>query len=67
MLKNNLSKILGEQRIKLSELEKISGVSRSTLTRLYHDRASGINFDTIERLCKVLDCTVSDILEYIPD
>ena len=67
MLKNNLSKLMGEKRIKIYELEKLSGVSRSTLTRLYYNRANAINFSTIENLCKALDCSTNEILEYIPD
>ena len=58
---------MGEQRIKIYELEKLSGISRSTLTRLYYNRANAINFNTLENLCKALECSTSDILEYLPD
>jgi putative transcriptional regulator len=67
MLKNNLSKIMGEQRIKIYELEKLSGISRSTLTRLYYNKTITISFNTLENICRALECTTSDILEYLPD
>jgi len=67
MLKNNLSKLLGEKRIKMSELEKISGVSKSTIIRLYYDRSKNISFHTLERLCYALECTAHDLFEYIED
>lgn len=41
------------------------GVSRSLLDRLKHDRP--ISTVTLNDLCKILDCTVSDIIVYIPD
>ncbi|MFA7658414.1 MAG: helix-turn-helix transcriptional regulator [Candidatus Gastranaerophilaceae bacterium] len=66
MLKNNLSKIMGEQRIKIYELEKLSGISRSTITRLYYGKTHTISFNTLEGLCKALNCKTSDILEYLP-
>lgn len=67
MLKNNLSKIMGAKRIKIYELEKLLGVSRSTLARLYYDRSNTINLKTLENLCKILGCTPNDIFEYYPD
>lgn len=65
MLKNNLSKLMGEKRMKMSELEKISGLSQGTIIKLYYDRTKGIEFHTLERLCYALECTPNDIFEYI--
>lgn len=65
MLKNNLSKIMGEKRIKIYELEKLSGLSRSTITRLYYDKTNTISFNTMENLCKSLDCSLNELFEII--
>lgn len=65
MIKNNLSRILGEQRLKMSDLCRISGLSRSAVERLYHDKTGGIDFDTLDKLCKALECTPNDLFEYI--
>lgn len=67
MLKNNLSKILGEKRIKMSELQEITGLGKRTIFRLYHNQTNTISFNTIEKLCKALDCNAHDLFEYIPD
>lgn len=67
MLKNNLSTIMGAKRIKIYELEKLSGISQSTLTRLYYNKTNTVSFNTLECLCKALDCTVNDILEYVSE
>lgn len=63
MLKNNLSAIMGTKRIKIYELEQISGISRSTITRLYYNRTNTVSFHTIENICKALDCTPGDLFE----
>ena len=64
MVVNNLSRILGDRLIKISEVARATGISRTTLTALYYKRCSGVSFETLDKLCKYLDCNVSDLLEY---
>ena len=40
-----------------------TGINRSTLNRLFHETTSRIDFETLEILCKYLECDVSDLLE----
>lgn len=65
MLNNNLSAIMGAKRIKIYELEKISGISRSTITRLYYNQTNTVSFNTIENICKALNCTPGDLFEVV--
>ena len=65
MLKNNLSAIMGAKRIKIYELEKISGISRSTIARLYYNQTNTVSFNTIENICKALNCTPGDLFEVV--
>lgn len=67
MINNHLSRLLGENLIKISDISKGTGISRTTLTRLYYRRAKGITFDVLDRLCKYLCCSVGDVIEYIED
>ena len=46
-------------------LAKETGVSHTTLWRLKKDRALGINFITLEKLCETLDCQPGDIFTFI--
>ncbi|WP_312354673.1 helix-turn-helix domain-containing protein [Aminipila sp.] len=40
-------------------------ISSSTISRLRNNK--GINTSTIDILCTILDCSVSDIIKYIPN
>ena len=46
-------------------LIKKHGVSPGQLTRL--KRNESVSTHTIEMFCRILDCPVSDVMEYLPD
>ena len=47
------------------KLEKDYGISKSMIFKLKHDK--NIQLLTLNDLCKMFDCTIADIIEYIPD
>ncbi|MBU1309805.1 MAG: helix-turn-helix transcriptional regulator [Gammaproteobacteria bacterium] len=63
MIKCNLSALLGARKLKLVDVMRDTGINRSTLTRLYHETTSRIDFETLETLCRYLKCDVADFLE----
>ncbi len=67
MIQNKLSETMGRKRIKMAELARIAGVSRSVIYELYHDKAKVLKFSTLNKICWALECTIDDIFEYIPD
>jgi len=67
MIINKFSTILGERLLKISKIADDTGISRTTLTNLYYRRLNGISFEVLGKLCRYLDCSVSDILEYRED
>ena len=46
-------------------LAKNTGISHTTLWRLKKDKALGINFVTLEKLCEALDCQPGDMFTFI--
>lgn len=66
-IESRLSHILGAKRLKMSEVARKTGIGKSTLLRLYHDRAEGIRFDVLAKLCHFLNCQPGDLLVYVPD
>lgn len=67
MIKIYLSTILGEYRITQKELSEMTGIRPATINGLYNEYAERINLDHLSKICKALDCSVEDILQYIPD
>ncbi|HHV58260.1 MAG TPA: helix-turn-helix transcriptional regulator [Firmicutes bacterium] len=62
-----LSTVLGAKRLKQSDVIRATGLAKGTLTELYHDRARRIDFGTLEKLCRFLDCQPGDLLVYVPE
>jgi putative transcriptional regulator len=46
-------------------LAKQTGISHTTLWRLKKAKALGINFETLEKLCDVLECQPGDVLVHV--
>jgi len=63
VIKCNLSALLGARKLKLADVMRDTGINRSTLTRLYHETTTRIDYETLETLCKYLKCDVGDFLE----
>jgi len=53
--------------MKMSELSRETGIAKNALSDLYHEKTKGIQFDTLQKICAALNCTVADLLEYVPD
>jgi len=67
MLKNHLSKLMGEKRYTIIEISRKTGLTTSTISNLYNDKVKRLDFDTLEKLCKLFNCQPNDLFEYIPD
>ncbi|HEX8141093.1 MAG TPA: helix-turn-helix domain-containing protein [Pyrinomonadaceae bacterium] len=48
-------------------LAKETGISHTTLWRLKKGKALGINFSTLESICRTLDCQPGDVLRLASD
>lgn len=46
-------------------LQVMGGISSSTIRRL--KAGESVSTNTLEALCKVLDCDLADIVEYLPN
>ncbi len=67
MIKCNLSTLLGAQKLKITDVVRDTGINRSTLTRLYHEQTTRIDFETLELLCKYLKCDIADFLKIVDE
>lgn len=67
MIKVHLSRIMGEKKLKISDVAELTGLHRNGITRLYKEETDGIKFETLEKLCTSLDCEIGELLEIIKE
>lgn len=66
MVRLCIKKILKEQNHTKYWLYKQLGLSYQNLTKIMNNETAGIRFETLEALCRVLNCSVGDLFEYSP-
>ncbi|WP_414155828.1 helix-turn-helix domain-containing protein [Pseudomonas sp. BNK-43-a] len=64
MIKCHLSRVMGEQKLKISDVSRDTGINRGTLTRMYYETLVRIDLDTINTLCEYLAVSLDELLEY---
>ncbi len=60
----NLDIMLAKRKMSLTELSERVGITLANLSILKTGKAKAIRFSTLEAICKALDCTPGDLLEY---
>ena len=67
MIKNHLSRLLGERRWTQAQLARETGIRRATINELYNELADRVSLEHLDRICEALDCDITQLLEYIPN
>ena len=67
MINIRLDYVLLDRRMKLKDLSEATGIAVNNLSILKTNKARAIRFSTLEALCKALDCTPGDLIEFIPE
>jgi putative transcriptional regulator len=67
MINIRLDYLLLDERMKLKDLAEATGLAVNNLSILKTNKARAIRFSTLNSLCKALNCTPGDLIEYIPD
>jgi len=67
MIRCHLSRMMGERKMKIVDVAKEAGLHRNTVTLLYNETATRVDMETINSLCKLFDCKVGELFEFIPD
>ena len=67
MIRVNLDVIMAKRHMSSGELSERLGITPANLSILKNDKGKAVRFSTLDALCKILDCRVEDILEYIPE
>ena len=63
----NLDVMLARRKMRSRELAERIGITEQNVSLLKSGKVKGIRFDTLEAICRVLDCQPGDLLEFRPD
>lgn len=67
-IKINLDRVMFERNnMKVPELQELSGLNKNTLYNFYRGNIKRFDMDTLDSLCKALNCQVGDLLTYVED
>jgi len=67
MIKIHFSRLLGEHKKRIADLQRDTGLARNTLAGLYRDDLARIDRNTLDVLCTYFACPVGDLIEWVPD
>ncbi|MBP5386970.1 MAG: helix-turn-helix transcriptional regulator [Prevotella sp.] len=65
MIMVNLDVMMARRKMSLNELSERVGITITNLSKLKTGKAKAIRFCTLDAICKALDCSPADILEYV--
>ena len=63
MLSLRINEILEERNLTPYWLGKQTGISQNNMLKICNGETKNIRFDTIEKICKVLDCSINDLFD----
>ena len=67
MVRITIDEILKKRKKTKYWLIKNMETSYQSFSKLMNNETTAIEFDTIDRICKLLNCKISDIMEYVKD
>ncbi|MCC3721399.1 helix-turn-helix transcriptional regulator [Rouxiella badensis] len=64
MIRCHLARMMGERKMKISDVLRETGLRRNTVTLMYKETAQKIDMDALDKLCRLFECQVADMLEF---
>ena len=62
-----LDRMMADRKMSLNELAERVGISNVNLSKIKTGKVNGVRFNTLDAICKALECQPGDILEYKED
>ena len=63
MIRCHLSRLMGEHKMNVADVARVTGLHRNTITLLYKETATRVDLDAIDRLCELCGCKVGVVRE----
>ncbi|HKX63927.1 MAG TPA: helix-turn-helix transcriptional regulator [Rhizomicrobium sp.] len=66
MIVVQLDVMLAKRKMRSKELAERIGFTEANISLLKSGKVKGVRFETLEKICAILDCQPGDLLEYRP-
>jgi len=66
-IKVTLNVVLAERNVKSKDLASHIGITEANLSLLKQGKVKGMRFETLDAICRYLECQPGDILRYVPE
>jgi putative transcriptional regulator len=63
----NLDVMLAKRKMRSRDLAPLVGITEQNISLLKSGKVKGVRFDTLERICAVLDCQPGDLLAFVEE
>jgi putative transcriptional regulator len=57
--------MMGRDKLRISDVSRITGLNRSTITALYRESTTRVDLAAIDQLCRLFNCSVGELLEHV--
>ena len=61
-----LDRVMADRKMSLNELSEKVGFTMANVSLLKNGKIKALKLSTLDKLCRVLDCQVADLLTYVP-
>ena len=66
MISCHFARLLGERKLKISDVARDTGINRGTLTRLYYETAERVELEVLDQLCDYFGIDLPELLVRSP-
>jgi putative transcriptional regulator len=63
----NLDVMMAKRKMSLTELSEKVGITMANLSILKTGKAKAVRLETLEAICRILNCQPGDILEFVEE
>ena len=67
MIRIKLCELMGKEKMTRKGLSEFTEIRPNTIGDLYKEDVKKIDLNVINQICKVFNCEIGDLLEYIPE
>lgn len=63
----NIDVMLAKRKMSVTELTERLGITMANVSILKNGKAKAVRIETLNKLCKALDCQPGDLFQYVED